>query len=282
MILDFRNYKDIDFKSYSRVFIFGCSFTHYTWPTWANILSMETNEDTLIYNFGSSGAGNLYITERIASANQKYRFTDKDLVLIMWSTFSREDRYIENGWQTPGNIWTQDFYSKEFIKKYTCVRGYIIRDLGLMSTTMNSLQYLPCHAVVLKAVDPIYDIRYYTGDVGLDDVVDLYRDVIFDMPNCLYEFVKDGKGGWINGHQYHWTSISYSSWKTPFQDYHPNPKMYMEYLKNLGFNISDKNAEKVLQYNTELLDLKERTVIEKWFNNIVESNSNYFHNLHLI
>ena len=282
MILDHRNYNNIDFKKYKRVFIFGCSFTHYTWPTWANILTYETKPDTEIHNFGSSGAGNLYITERISSANQKFRFTDTDLLLIMWSTFSREDRYIGTRWETPGNIWTQDFYSKDFIKKYTCVRGYIIRDLGLISMTMTALQHLPCHSVVLKSVDPIYDERYYDGEVPLDDIIDLYRDVVYDMPSTLFDYATDGTGGWRHGHHYHWSSISYSSPKTPFQDYHPNPQMYMEYLEKLGFNISLDTRAKVLKYTTELHSLNERNLIENWFKDICMRNPNYHHSTHLI
>jgi len=282
MILDYRNYSNIDLKQYERVFIFGCSFTHYTWPTWANILSFETSDSAKIYNFGSSGAGNLYIAERISAANQKYRFNQKDLLLVMWSTFSREDRYIETHWRTPGNIWTQDFYSKDFIKKYTCVRGYIIRDLGLISMTMNALQNMPCHSVVLKSVDPIYDERYYQGIIGLDDVIDLYRDVIYNMPSTLFDYATDGTGGWRHGHLYHYPQISYSTPKTPFQDYHPNPKMYMEYLIKLGFSISDSTKERVNRYNNELLLLNERSLIEDWFKQTILSDSNYHHSTHLI
>jgi hypothetical protein len=96
MIIDYRNYKEIDYKKYKRVFIFGCSFTKYEWPTWANILSYEM-PDAEIYNFAQSGAGNLFISERVIAANQRYRYNKDDLILLMWSTHSREDRYIEHG-----------------------------------------------------------------------------------------------------------------------------------------------------------------------------------------
>lgn len=41
----------------SRLFAFGCSFTHYKWPTWADIVA----RDFKVYeNWGRGGAGNFY------------------------------------------------------------------------------------------------------------------------------------------------------------------------------------------------------------------------------
>lgn len=280
MIINYRNYKDIDYKKYKRVFIFGCSFTKYEWPTWANILAYEM-PDAEIYNFGQSGAGNLFISERVIAANQRYRYTKDDLVLLMWSTHSREDRYIENGWETPGNIFTQGFYTEEFVKKYSCVKGYVVRDLALITMIKNSLQNFPCDSVMFKSVEPEYDKKLFMGN-AFEEVIDLYRDVIYSMGLPLYHFVHNGKGGWINGHLYHWPSISYSSYDTPFQDYHPNPSMYMDFLLKSEFVLSEDTQQKVRRYNEELLKLKDRQSIENWFKKIADSNTRYNHNIHLI
>jgi len=280
MIIDHRNYKDIDYKKYKRVFIFGCSFTRYEWPTWANILAYEM-PDAEIYNFGQSGAGNLFISERVIAANQRYRYTKDDLILLMWSTHSREDRYIENGWETPGNIFTQGFYSEEFVKKYSCVKGYVVRDLALMTMIKNSLENFPCDSVMLKSVEPEYDKKFFMGN-AFEEVIELYRDVIYSMGLPLYHFVHNGKGGWINGHLYHWPSISYSSYDTPFQDYHPNPAMYMDFLLRSDFMLSSQTQEKVMKYNEELLKLRDRQSIEQWFKKLADSNPKYKHSIHLI
>ena len=277
MIINKVKFPAVDFKKYKRVFIFGCSFTNYIWPTWANILCYDTDLNCKVYNFGTSGAGNLYITERISAANQKFKFSKDDLVLVMWTTFSREDRYIGNRWETPGNIWTQGFYPNEWIVKYTCVRGYLVRDLGLMSATVNSLEFMPCDAIVLKAVDPSYDEKYYTGQHGVRDVIDLYKDMTDTMPNCLHNFANDGHGGWINGHHYHWPVIKSSSMEKPFSDYHPNPGMYLDYITSLGFNISEESQARVQRQQIELKTLRERQAIEQWFNQLLSSMPNYSH-----
>lgn len=280
MIINHRNYKDIDYKKYKRVFIFGCSFTKYSWPTWANILAYEMPHAE-IYNFGQTGAGNLFISERVIAANQRYRYTKDDLILLMWSTHSREDRYIEDGWETPGNIFTQGFYSEEFVKKYSCVKGYVVRDLALITMIKNNLENFPCDSVMFKSVEPEYDKNMFMGN-AFEEVIDLYKDVIYSMGLPLYHFVHNGKGGWINGHLYHWPSISYSSYDNPFQDYHPNPAMYMDFLLKSDFVLSAETQEKVNKYNEELLSLKDRQSIDDWFKKIVDSNPKYNHSTHLI
>ena len=49
-----------EFKKYKRVFAFGCSFTCYRWPTWADLIGKQC-EGAEFRNYGKSGAGNLFI-----------------------------------------------------------------------------------------------------------------------------------------------------------------------------------------------------------------------------
>jgi hypothetical protein len=42
---------------FKRAFLFGCSYTEYKWPTWANILKKDL--DIPVYNWGLSGLGNV-------------------------------------------------------------------------------------------------------------------------------------------------------------------------------------------------------------------------------
>lgn len=280
MIINFRDYKKVDFKKYKRVFIFGCSFTRYEWPTWAHILSLECT-NAKIYNFGQTGGGNLFISERITAANQKFRFTEDDLVLMMWSTFAREDRYIKNRWETPGNIFTQGYYSAEFVKKYSCVKGYLVRDLALISMIKTCLTVYPCDAIMLKSVEPEYERNMFLED-DTYDVIELYRDVIYDMGLPLYHFFKDGNGGWINGHHYHWPGVGNSSPENPFKDYHPNPEMYMKFLLGMDFNLSEFAKNTAIQWNKEMQTIKTRDGLVQWSDNIYANLPGYNHSTHLI
>lgn len=278
MIIDHRKFNNVDFKKYKRIFTFGCSFTHYyMWPTWANVVSYEA-PDSEFYNLGQCGGGNLFITERMVAANQKFRFTKDDLIMTMWSTHSREDRYRDTGWVTPGNIFTQGEISADFVKEWACIKGYIVRDLALMTSIKYMFNGLPCDTILLKSVEPDYDRNWYNGDT-LDDVIELYRDIIYDMGPTLHSFFNDGSGGWINGHYYWWPE---NNNKKKFSDYHPNTKMYKDYLKSMGFLISPSTEHYVESITEQMLKMEEREQIRHWATDIFKSTPNYHHNTHLI
>lgn len=82
-----------------RLFTFGCSFTQYIWPTWADILGRQFE---YFENWGLAGAGNLYIFNSIIEANQRHTFTSDDTIVIMWSGLTRVDYYHTNSWAPQG------------------------------------------------------------------------------------------------------------------------------------------------------------------------------------
>ena len=75
-----------------RLFTFGCSFTKYAWPTWADIIG--TNYKTH-YNLGHAGAGNYYVALKLYETHLKYNITSNDDVIIMLSSANRLDIYDE-------------------------------------------------------------------------------------------------------------------------------------------------------------------------------------------
>jgi len=86
-----------------RVFAFGCSFTEYQWPTWADFIGRTYhNKGYEYYNFGNSGAGNYYILASLFAADTKYKFDKDDIILVMWSSWTRDDRYVlDYMWRVP-------------------------------------------------------------------------------------------------------------------------------------------------------------------------------------
>ena len=77
-------------KKYNRFFAFGCSYTDYYWPTWANIIARDTGLPS--QNWGYSGVGNIYIHHKMVEAKIKQSINDDDLVIVNWSSWHREDR----------------------------------------------------------------------------------------------------------------------------------------------------------------------------------------------
>jgi len=104
---------------YKRAFCFGCSWTHYKWPTWADILRKDL--DFQVQNWGLDGIGNIGIFCRMVQCNIINKFTDEDLIIVVWSGWTREDRYLNGKWKTEGNVHVQtkdSIYDSDFIKKY--------------------------------------------------------------------------------------------------------------------------------------------------------------------
>ena len=85
-----------------RLFTFGCSFTNYYWPTWADIISQDYD---YFQNWGKIGGGNKFIYLSLVECHQRNKFTPDDTIMLMWSSQAREDRYIKDEWYTPGPVY---------------------------------------------------------------------------------------------------------------------------------------------------------------------------------
>ena len=68
--------------------------TNYSWLTWADILATHYAQKGMeTYNYGLSGTGNTFILSSLIRADLKHRFTSDDVIMIMWSSWSRLDMY---------------------------------------------------------------------------------------------------------------------------------------------------------------------------------------------
>jgi len=143
-----------------RLFAFGCSFTMYAWPTYADFLGMEFDH---YENWGFPGLGNRAIAQRIAECHAKNKFTKDDTVIVQWTTHIRHDwhtfkevnltqrgdpvRNTDNtGWKTKGSIfnymnreicfddnWLNNFWNEESYYMYG--QNNIILAKGLLDST---------------------------------------------------------------------------------------------------------------------------------------------------
>jgi hypothetical protein len=121
----------------SRLFTFGCSFTLWPWPTWADIIAYDLGIP--IQNWGSPGLGNVAIHSRMLECDLQHKFTQDDIILVVWSSWTREDRYdVEKSifprpsWNSTGDILHE--YDKKFIDNYWSMNN----DLSKNSTAIIS------------------------------------------------------------------------------------------------------------------------------------------------
>lgn len=230
----------IDFKKYKRFFAFGCSLTSYYWPTWADIIAKEIPES---YNYGQSGGGNLFIASQVAEANVRYKFNKDDLVMIMWSSISREDRWLHGTWLTPGNIYTQNYYDDNFIKKFSDSKGYLIRDLSIITMCKGMLDNTGVDYHMLNMA-PLMSIQFSSPNQKFDNgegVLEFYKETLSAIhPDIL---TIECNGRWpqhpIKGN---------GSGQTA--DYHPDTAAYANYLKKIfpGISFSRETIDFIQQY----------------------------------
>jgi hypothetical protein len=103
----------------SRLFTFGCSFTHYEWPTWANIVALDRQKE--LYNFGLAGIGNVGISQRILEADCKFNFTSDDEIMIMWTSWCREDKINEFDYTCQGSVFNKPASIKWFRENWSYI-----------------------------------------------------------------------------------------------------------------------------------------------------------------
>jgi hypothetical protein len=237
------NITDIDYTKVKRLFTFGCSFTFYSYPTWANIMSKNFN-DIEFYNFGASGGGNQFISNRITEVNRKFKFNEDDLIMVMWSTHCREDRFINPYWKIPGNIFSQNVYPEKFVKENCDPLGYLIKDLSLIDLTTTYLNSLPAISFQMFSV-PI-EYQHEHDDVQIKtSVLETYSDLIKKFNISLFESLPGQR----------WPShIKYFDHvhNRMLKEYHPTPKQYYDYLKLLNIPMTAE-AEKYASEADEIL-----------------------------
>jgi len=212
----------------SRLFTFGCSFTQYhRWPTWADMIGRSFDQ---FENWGICGTGNAAILYNLMECDQRNKITADDTVIIMWTNTSREDRYVDNRWVEGGNVyWSAGSqYPKGWVEKFACERGYLIRDLAIISAVKKILESRQCHWKFLSMV-PLYNSNELNGlgsnpldsNNNIHDVVTLYKDVLDVICPSVFDVV------------FHGDWASRSGILDPGigrRDFHPTPMEHIEYI----------------------------------------------------
>lgn len=204
----------------SRLFTFGCSFTKYDWPTWANIMAEHFKYP--FYNYARAGAGNFFIFNRLVHAVNKHNINSDDVIMIMWTSVTREDRFIDD-WITLGNIFRQRFYPDEYVKKYVTVRGCYERDIPLISAADTILSHIGCkyHMMSIVDLDNCDDVLSHKKiDDDIYEIIHRYKNTIDKIKPSVHKI--------LFNYEYP-TKISGLKDRRP--DYHPLPLEHLKYLE---------------------------------------------------
>jgi hypothetical protein len=221
-----------------RFFAFGCSFTvSHDRLTWADIIGREFD---FYENWAKAGAGNQYIFNQLVECNTRRKFTLDDTVIIMWTSITREDRYVKNqgGWFGKGSVYNfnnTDAYSEEWIKKFACERGYLIRDLATITAARDLLQYWGVKYKFL-AMMPLANPSELTEHKSViddnQDVIDLYKHTLSEIKPSVFEVIFNSKN-WNKKHSKFGAYVH-----DGIRDPHPDPYEALEYVQKVLPEIS--------------------------------------------
>lgn len=233
-------------KPYERVFAFGCSFTKYMYPTWADIIANEL-PNSEYYNFGTIGSGNLLISNRIAQANSKFKFTKSDLVLIMFTTACREDRYISGKWVSPGNVYIQrGWYDKNFVKNYCDPGGFLVRDSGIIELVKGYMSALDCETHYLSISGMFSDMLNEPESI-VDKINEIYEECIPKTVPSVLDIVTPELKFWIRPDG------------STQPDIHPDTAQYKQYLEAIGVTLTSLSDDYVNETMNKLQTAKYNT-----------------------
>ena len=213
----------------TRLFTFGCSFTNYRWSTWADCLAPEFD---YFENWGQSGGGNHYIFNSVMECDQRHNFGSGDTVVVCWTSFARDDRYVDGRWHTLGNMFSSPIYTAEYLKTHVEERGYLIRDLAFIKAVKTLLDARPGIIWKFLSMAELVDSR-----------TSLHRDA-----SGLYSDVLDSIAPGFD------QTVFLNNWPKSGDDPHPSPAEHLAYLDTVLPGWVTKEDTRVKMYN-ESVDL---------------------------
>lgn len=211
-----------------RFFAFGCSYTSYFYPTWADFIGSNFDE---YYNYGQAGSGNRYIFNSIIEANIIHKFTKDDVIFIQWSGVERTDKHINNVWKLQvhqnRNYMTEWLHFKD---KLLELMNYITILKDLFDVKGISYKFL-----MLTNIDADYNT--FTKENCLE-VKDFYKDTVSLLYPGFHDVLTDNRDRPVtiagkkitDGHHFPWEQYDYVE------------KFFPEYLPKIS-NLREKLIE---------------------------------------
>lgn len=202
----------------------------------------------------------------LMQADNYYHINSDDLVIICWTNVCREDRYIENRWHTPGNIFTQKLYDKDFVNKFANPFGCLVRDLAFIKASDLFLQSTNCDYHFLSMMD-LNLINQWDPEesISCDGIRDQYHTTTSKIHKSFYEVLwNNDLSKKISSEKEYFTSN--------FRDGHPLPKEHVQYLEFIfDYKFSQKTIDSI---NNAEEKLKQYILIND-LRNMYSANTNY-------
>jgi hypothetical protein len=234
--------------------------------------------------------GNQYIFNSIIEANQTYKFTNNDTVIIMWATTLREDGYSNHQWHGKGNVYNTEVDHGGHSKSNFDRRGFLIRDAAAISATKSLLETIGVNYCFLSSAQisdfkenedvynlyrpaldligpsihsTIFNNDWYSRPIGPNPksipdkkamaliVKDCVQSIKNNNANFSIELLESSKIKWKIENVYN--TIKFNS--TSPRDFHPTPLEHLEYVEKVFPNwITTPDTQQwVNKYNDKIM-----------------------------
>jgi hypothetical protein len=235
-----------------RLYTFGCSFTHFFWPTWADILGSTYDH---YENWACSGYGNRAIVERLSECITHNDITADDTIIIQFTDFHRHDIHQQgiehnniSNWRLGGNIWVKEI-EMEWVKDFWSESSYVYHSCNFIHLALSLLKTLPCKYYITSMIDLRPDIeRLHPGYMKLfNDDIEWKQDFVSFCQQEKYQGIKHKQRVWD-------PTIKKLVPKIGI-DRHPTPKLYLKWLEqNFDFNHTNSFIDKIKQMPDDYID----------------------------
>ena len=239
----------------NRVFTYGCSVTQHIWPTWADIVLHSARINCYsVFNAGRSGIGNTGIKRSVIQTHEKYRITEEDTLLVMWTSWLREDRLTQydtqrnpkdveaNNFVTHtrcGNVLNTPFYTDRFIRDYFNLDHYIINSISEISAVRKAFRLTYEGSIAIgEGIKDAHDRNVFDSSLTKGVYAAFNGDL--HMPNPYY---------CADIHDQYCEYAPYYVY-----DGHPVPQHALDYVRqyvepHLPFSILPETVEWVAEWN---------------------------------
>lgn len=244
-----------------RLFAFGCSFTGYGWPTWADIVGQSFD---YYENWGTAGIGNYLISSRVLECHSVCNITKDDTVMVMFTSIPRIDYYNGN-WSLNGNIYNSHATKDQINWRdnyWSFVQGFYNTWIAIKQTKI-FLESIGCTYKFMKAFDisPVLEVAL-DNELRMTDCIftghnnerelkffELYNreinSLFNDEPNML---------GWIKTRSTPVYTFKKAGDRTNFEDYHPTIIHHEEWCRTFLSEYYTNRLDPVVIENNIPLD----------------------------
>lgn len=238
-------------SKYKRFFAFGCSFTDYRWPTWADIIGKEFPGN--YYNYGGGGASNPMISRSIAEADLVYKLNKEDLVIIVWSDVCREERFQGHICGTGSVLYNPEVLSSPFLGQLPL--AYYKRDMICIHMASKFLDSIGLHHHMFSTV-PLNKTEG-TNPINIDD----------NAKAVLYPVAENIKQNYLdtiyNGNWQNQPTVDIKCQGKIIHDAHPSPSSHLKFLNTVfpELELSSSTLDYVKYYDNVLASVPDVTDI---------------------